>query len=412
MERNLKLVLSILAVLLIPCLLQATLVFGAEHELSKIRSAISEKKADWVAGETSISKLPPAARKKRVGLIKPLRSQEELADVEKEQASLAAIAVPASFDWRSATGTYNGNFVTPIKDQGDCSSCWAFATVAVLESHVLMANSTPGAQLNLSEQTLVSCGHAGDCDGGYLGRASNYITDMGVPKEWCFRYTATNNSCANACSAWTDKAYRIVGWHWVATSNPTVETLKSALVTYGPLVTSIDVYDDFFSYQSGIYSYVSGTYQGDHAVVIVGYNDPGQYFIVKNSWGEGWGEAGYFRVAYSQLTNLVCFGYDTIAFEGYDGGDPPPACTYSLNRTIRYMPAAGGKGSIIISTQSNCAWTAVSNAEWITITAGGAMTGNGRVRYKVAANPHATSRIGTITVAGQTFTVRQKPFKP
>jgi C1A family cysteine protease len=61
----------------------------------------------------------------------------------------------------------------------------------------------------------------------------------------------------------------------------------------------MDVYSDFYYYRSGIYSYTSGSYQGTHGVVIVGYNDPGQYFIVKNSWGTGWGKSGFFNIAYS-----------------------------------------------------------------------------------------------------------------
>ena len=69
------------------------------------------------------------------------------------------------------------------------------------------------------------------------------------------------------------------------------------------------VYRDFFSYRSGIYSYVKGPYKGDHAILLVGYNDAGQYFIVKNSWGTGWGEAGYFRIAYSDVTSVVNFAY-------------------------------------------------------------------------------------------------------
>jgi C1A family cysteine protease len=77
----------------------------------------------------------------------------------------------------------------------------------------------------------------------------------------------------------------------------------------------MNVYADFFSYVSGVYSYTKGTYQGGHAVLIVGYDHTYQYFIVKNSWGDDWGEAGYFKIAYSQLTNVVKFGQYTILYQ-------------------------------------------------------------------------------------------------
>lgn len=409
MRRNSKVVLAILAVILIPCLLQATFAYGDDAELSSINNAIREKKANWVAGETSISKLTPAQRKKRVGLVKPLIAPEENTAVKQEQAFLAAVAAPASFDWRSASGTYEGNFVTPIRDQGNCGSCWAFCTVAALESQVLMGNNTPGVNLNLSEQLLLSCSSAGNCEqGGYIDDAANYVTSIGLPLETCFPYTATNNTCIKACAGWTDSAYRINGWHWVATTRPTVEGLKSALVTYGPLVTTMDVYADFYAYTSGIYSRTTGTYEGGHAVLLVGYNDTGQYFIVKNSWGTGWGESGYFRIAYGQLNSVVWFGQYTIADEGYDGDTPQPACTHSITPTSKIILAAGATRTITVSTQSDCSWTAVSNVDWITITKGRVGTGNNTVRYKVAPNTGPSQRTGTLTIAGQTFTVTQR----
>jgi C1A family cysteine protease len=413
MKRDLKVIASCLAAILIPCLLFTSLVSAADINLGDLITKIRDKRADWVAGDTSISKLTPAERQKRVGLRKPVLTEEEDQSAADEQKFLATVAAPASFDWRSATGTYIGNFVTSIRDQGNCGSCWAFATTAALESQVLIGNNTPGQNntLNLSEQLLVSCGGAGNCGGGYIDKAANYVRDMGLPADTCFPYTATNNSCASACADWTNNAYHINGWHWVATTSPSVDALKNALVTYGPLVTTMDVYADFFNYKSGVYSYVSGTYQGGHAILLIGYNDSGQYFIAKNSWGAGWGESGYFRIAYSQLTSVVGFGEYTIADEGYDGGDtpppPPPACTYSISPTSKTFSYKGGSATVLVSTQSNCSWTAVNNVSWITITSGNTGSGNGMVKYKVSTNSSRNQRTGTLTIAGQTFTVTQ-----
>ena len=272
------------------------------QETDEINAAIKQQKAKWTAGETTITKLSEKDRQKRLGLI-PAKVSEEVYAIPK------LMSVPSSFDWRN----YNGNFVTPIRDQGDCGSCWAFATTAALESQELIVNNTPGINLDLSEQMLVCCSNSGSCSGGYVHTSSDYIRDTGLPSESCCPYTATNSSCnINTCTSECIDLHTITGWHWITRS---VETLKSELCTYGPLIVGMRVYRDFFSYQSGIYSYVKGPYKGDHAILLVGYNDAGQYFIVKNSWGTGWGEAGYFRIAYSDVTSVVNFGYSGIAYE-------------------------------------------------------------------------------------------------
>ncbi len=184
-----------------------------------------------------------------------------------------------------------------MRDQGNCGSCWAFATTGALESVTLITNNSPDVDLNLAEQILVSCSGAGDCGGGYIDSASDFITDPGLPSETCYPYTN-----------------KITNWTWVATTSPSVSAITNALYNYGPLVTTMDVYTDFFFYGSGVYSHTWGRYQGGHAVLIVGYDDPGQYFIVKNSWGTDWGESGYFKIAYSQLSSAAYFGYWTMAY--------------------------------------------------------------------------------------------------
>jgi C1A family cysteine protease len=77
--------------------------------------------------------------------------------------------------------------------------------------------------------------------------------------------------------------------------------------------------DDFKYYRSGVYSFTQGKSLGGHAVLLVGYNDDGRYFIVKNSWGPDWGEGGFFRIAYSEMTDAVHFGQNTIAYTSGSG---------------------------------------------------------------------------------------------
>ena len=196
----------------------------SNQETDEINAAIKEKKAKWTAGETSITKLSEKDRQKRLGLL-PSKVPEEVYAIPE------LMSVPSSFDWRNN----NGNFVTPIRDQGDCGSCWAFATTAALESQELIVNNTPGINLDLSEQMLVCCSNSGSCSGGYVNTSSDYITRFrSCQVKVAVPYTATNNSCnINTCVSECNDLHTITGWHWITRS---VETLKSELCTYGPLI--------------------------------------------------------------------------------------------------------------------------------------------------------------------------------
>jgi C1A family cysteine protease len=304
-------------------LLFSSLAYG--FELDEIQNAIQEKGAMWTANKTSVSQLSQEQKKFRLGFLKPgLTGEEEFITLG------IRISPPPSLDWRSN----GGNYVTQIRDQADCGSCWAFATTAALESKELITYSYSGFDRDLSEQIVVSCSLVGGCYGGFTDLASNFLRNTGTASEICYPYTATNGNCSNACMNWENKAHKISEWGYVATTSPTVNAIKNALYLYGPLVTSMDVYTDFFYYESGIYSYTDGILEGGHAVLIIGYDDPGQYFIVKNSWGTGWGEAGYFRIAYSEIDSVVNFGDYTIAYgdaiyNWFEENDPSPSINYT-----------------------------------------------------------------------------------
>jgi C1A family cysteine protease len=373
------------------CVFFYTPLCWADRELDDVRHAIKQKGAKWAAGETSVSKLPLEERKKRASLHLP----GHVAPEQVLEPAVEADGLPVSLDWLA-----NG-YVTGIRDQGGCGSCWAFAATAALESSVLIASQTPWIDLNLSEQVLVSCGNSGSCQGGYKDQAANFIRNNGLPEESCYPYTATDGNCASACYNWQATTYKIKNWSYATTSSPTVTAIKNALFTYGPLSTSMVVYSDFFYYAGGVYSYTYGSLAGRHAVLIVGYDDPGQYFIVKNSWGSSWGEGGFFRIAYSELNTAVTFGVYTIA---YVNGAP---CNYSLDSTGRSFAPSGGAGAVAVTASAACSWTAGSNAGWINITSGSSVTGNGTVNYSVSPNSGAP-RTGTMTIAGQTFTVTQE----
>jgi C1A family cysteine protease len=272
------------------------------EELEQIKKAIKDKGAKWEAADNFVFQLSDENRKKRVNLKK-----SEVPNDVPEMSQDVGITPPATLDWRNN----GGNFVTPVRNQGNCGSCWAFAATAGLESYAIIQRNQPGTNLDASEQVLVSCTNFGNCGGGSTYNAANYIRDVGLPTETCFPYTATDASCSGACADRQTSTYKIGS---IVSVPKTISDIKTALVNYGPLPTTMNVYSDFFSYRSGIYSYVSGSFAGGHAVLIVGYDDAGQYFIAKNSWGSGWGEAGFFRIAYSQLSSVTSFGSGTMAY--------------------------------------------------------------------------------------------------
>jgi C1A family cysteine protease len=283
-------------------------------QISSLQSTINAKGAQWIAGETSVSKLPMAEKMRRVGLnFAPIKAPPLRA--------LSATKVPASVDYRSNGG------VSGVRDQGNCGSCWAFAMTGGLESNVMLSQNM-SSDLNLSEQVLVSCSGAGSCDGGSLN--ADYLQSTGLPPASYYPYTATDGTCSDAQAGWQSHTYKIGSWNSV---DQDLSAIKSALATTGPLPTAFMVYEDFMNYKSGVYSYTSGKQLGGHGVLIVGYNDDGQYFIVKNSWGPDWGEGGFFRIAYSEMKSVCSFGMSTIAYQ-------PAQTQDSLSLSATPSPAA------------------------------------------------------------------------
>jgi len=359
--------------------------------------AVESAKAGWTAKDNKVSKLSDEKKKKRLGL----KGRSKSMPKTKMAPFRSLGAVPSSIDYRSL------GYVSSVKDQGDCGSCWAFSATGALESATMFKAGTPNANLDLAEQVVVSCDSANSgCDGGYMDAVSDFVRDKGIPLESCYPYTATDGNCSKACSGWQSSSYKATSWGYAATVSPTADAIKAALINYGPLVSTMMVYEDFYYYSSGVYKYTSGSYLGGHAILIVGYDDAGKYFIVKNSWGTEWGESGFFKIAYSELTSKVLFGEETIYYE-VSATPPPGDCTFSTTPTSASFTASGGTGTITITASiSSCAWTAVSGDSWITVGSGAGI-GSATLSYSVSSNTSTNTRNGSITVAGNTFSVSQ-----
>lgn len=353
------------------CMVQSP-TWGQNLTLTELRQELQARGARWQAGETSMTRLSGEEQKRRLGLIRfPSFTGPDSQSLPA--VSLSTVAVPPTLDWRNN----GGNYVTSVKNQGSCGSCWAFAATAGLESLMLRYKQTPNVDLNLSEQVLVSCGGAGSCAGGDPETASTFFLQSGLPSESCYPYTTSDGSCSTACPGWQASTQPLSNWLSFGRIT-SVDTMKSLLYTYGPLPTLLAVYQDFFAYTGGIYHHVSGDGVGGHAVLLVGYDDVNQCFIVKNSWGTGWGEQGFFRIAYSEMTGPTMFGCGTIAYEMLDHSCP---LTVTVNQGN--FPSSGGQGSVTVTTLSDCSWAAESQHPDLHFTAGETGKGNGTVFFSL-----------------------------
>jgi len=202
----------------------------------------------------------------------------------KNAAAQSAKAAPTSVDWRSKGA------VTPIKDQGQCGSCWAFSTTGSVEGAYQIANDN---LISLSEQQLVDCSKNGNqgCNGGLMDTAFEYIIQKGITSEDAYPYTARDGSCKKFTAE-----VKISGYTDVAPNN---ENALQTAVAIGPVSVAIEADQACFQfYSSGILDNAACGTQLDHGVLAVGYGtlSSTNYWIVKNSWGTSWGESGYIRM--------------------------------------------------------------------------------------------------------------------
>ncbi|KAF7268185.1 hypothetical protein GWI33_018647 [Rhynchophorus ferrugineus] len=222
-----------------------------------------------------------------------LRKSSKNAQVESTTKPIYEAPVnaltPDAVDWREK------NILNPIKDQGSCGSCWAFSSIAVVES--AYARQT-GILLSLSEQQLVDCARGGNyisvgCYGGVYKDAFAYIVENGVETEELYPYVAKTETCTAAGAP----VVNITAYHDISPKSE--EDLATLVATNGPVGVSI-VADTLKSYQSGVFTgfCVDWTFMIDHAVAVVGYGTENgvDYWLIRNSWGTTWGEEGYLKL--------------------------------------------------------------------------------------------------------------------
>ncbi|XP_048738617.1 dipeptidyl peptidase 1-like [Ostrea edulis] len=231
-------------------------------------------------------------KSKIIGIPKPASASEKVKRIAEK--------LPETWDWRDS------GFVSPVRNQGGCGSCYAFSSLGMNEARWrLRTNNTQ--QPVFSTQDIVECSeYSQGCEGGFpylIG--GKYAEDFGLVDEKCNPYKGKDGKCSTqqSCPRQYSYRYQYVGGFYGACNE---ELMMINLVKNGPMAVSFEVYNDFMSYKGGIYVHTGLEEKfnpfeiTNHAVLLVGYGvDPVskvKFWTIKNSWGTEWGEKGYFRI--------------------------------------------------------------------------------------------------------------------
>ena len=204
-----------------------------------------------------------------------------------------------TIDWCTTTNPKGVSKCTPIKNQGQCGSCWTFSSTGAIEG--AWAIST-GQLVDLAEQELVDCAGAKygsmGCNGGQMEGAFKYVIEHGQCALSAYPYTAKDGTC--------EKCTAVAHISSCSDVKPNVQISLKGAVSQQPVSIAIEADTKYFqSYSGGILTSSSCGTNLDHGVLIVGYGKENgiEYWLVKNSWGTSWGDKGYVKIARSDSTD-------------------------------------------------------------------------------------------------------------
>jgi C1A family cysteine protease len=293
--------------------------------IEELQLWVRDQGYNYTVAENWITRLSPEEQEALCGF----RALEAPAEPLGGNIRASSIGPEAGNEGLGAPPSYDAmdlGYVTPIKNQLSCGSCWIFATVADLESDVAIGGS---GFFDFSEQEIGDCniwtqGGYPFCDGGLAPMAINRLTRYGAADEECHHYFAAPQSCYDC-----PPLKNVDNWRVITGSGgqSQISTIKNAILNYGPVFSSIYVNSAFGAYESGVYEDWSPGF-ANHAVQIIGWDDTKVHsqgsgaWLIKNSWGTGWGVHGPYPgcawVAY-ESANL---GDHTSAVAGYrEAGD-------------------------------------------------------------------------------------------
>jgi len=269
----------------------------AEEEIAvstKMINEINTQQTHWRAAHNRITRMPKSQARALLGI--NLLTMPVFIGSKYYTADEIA-AAPAEFD--SRTKWPGSTTMKEIRDQRQCGSCWAFGAAEAMSDRIYVKHSK---NVRLSPEDILSCSSCGSCEGGYPNCAWEYWVKTGVVTDACCPYTAgidpsTTPKCTKKCKnskEWSSEKHK--GEKQYAISGES--NIMTEISTNGPIEVAFQVYSDFMSYSSGIYYHHSGSYEGGHAVKMLGYGTANgeKYWLCANSWNTDWGEKGYFRI--------------------------------------------------------------------------------------------------------------------
>jgi len=262
--------------------------------LQEIQSLIEQDKAGWIAGDNPFSRL---SREERAGLYGAMETRPAI-EFTGHVHYHTGTGLPAHFDYRNIDGK---NYVTPVRNQTNhCGACVAFACVGAIEATISRQQSHNNPTIHLSEAQLFFC--YGRQDGAncttpwWPEKALPHCVNPGLVDDKCFHYTPHDQPC-NLCADWQNRLTKINTFAQLASQG----AIKDWLVNRGAVVVTMDVYEDFYYYTSGVYEHLWGALDVQkHCMACIGYDDGAGCWICKNSWGPNEGEHGFYRIGYGQ----------------------------------------------------------------------------------------------------------------
>ncbi len=301
-----------------------------EEKIAELNRQIKERGGHWVAGPTSVGRLSDEEKKQRLGLLPLTEEMMSRMPVYSPPAE-AAMQLPSEFDWRALNGT------TPAKNQGGCGSCWAFGAIGQLEAHIRIYDERIE---DLSEQNVIDCNTEGaSCSGGWLYAAYDLFINPGAVAESCIPYEARDDLPCRQDMC--EKLAFIAGYEYIPNN---VSQIKNAVYNDGPVATGMTALNDLYNYSSGCYD-TETIDPPNHAVLIVGWDDDAcggaGAWIIKNSWGEDWGQNGFGYIKYG-----VCnIGYASYTID------------YIPSTILVHLNSPNGGEALDVDDQHLITWT-------------------------------------------------------